>query len=189
MTKRVPEVLDSEELLHLAVQASRDQRHGDAITYLKNAVAQSRGDFKATYLLAAEYAQIGMSDRAIAGFRDALALKPDLTPARFQLGLLLVTVGRISEAIEAWAKLEQLDVNDPYLYFKRGLEALAGNDLSTCDENLKHGIELNRTNPALNADMQRVLAAARAAGGAEPGGPDARQILLSAYVDASRLKQ
>jgi tetratricopeptide (TPR) repeat protein len=179
--------LDDEELLHLAIEASREQRHGDAIDYLKQAVERSDSNYKARYLLAAQHAQIGLTERAIEEFNQALAIEPNLPPARFQLGLLLLCNARVQEALAAWEPLEQLRESDPYLYFKRGMESLCRDDFGGCEENLKRGMELNTVNAALNTDMQRVLndvAAHLAKQGLEKPatGEQPGQILLNAYT-------
>lgn len=179
--------LDADELLHLAMEASLAQRHGDAIEYLKQAVERSDNNYKAIYLLAAQHAQIGLTERAIEEFNKALAIEPNLAPARFQLGLLLLCNARVQEALAAWEPLEQLGENDPYLHFKRGMESLTRDDFAGCERELRRGMELNTVNAALNGDMQRVLDDVAAhlaehgveqpATGAQPG-----QILLNAYT-------
>jgi tetratricopeptide (TPR) repeat protein len=183
---RAASKLDHEELLHLAIEASRERRHGEAIDYLKQAVERSDSDYKALYLLAAQHAQIGLTERAIEEFNKALALEPNLVPARFQLGLLLLCNARVREALEAWQPLEQLSPDDPYLCFKRGLECLCRDDLPGAEQHLKRGMEINKVNPALNTDMQRVLdniAALRDQPGADkPAGAQPGQILLNAYI-------
>src|SRR5262245_1534877 len=179
--------LDTEELLHLAIEASNKQRHGDAIDYLKQAVERSDSNYKAMYLLAAQHAQIGITERAIEEFNKALAIEPNLPPARFQLGLLLLCNARVPEALAALEPLEQLGERDPYLHFGRGLECLCRDDFAGCAQNLKRGMELNTVNAALNTDMQRILddvaahlakqGVEKPATGAQPG-----QILLNAYT-------
>jgi len=177
--------LDDDELLHLAIEAGKEKRHGDAIAYLKQAAERSPSNYKAVYLLAAQYAQIGLNERAIEGFHKALAIEPKLTPARFQLGLLLLVNGRVDEALAAWAPLDELPESDPFLHFKRGMERLCRDDFASSEESLKRGIELNRTNPSLNKDMQGVLerlATHVAKGGPPASGAQPGQILLSAYT-------
>lgn len=180
-----PQPLDDDELVHLAMEASREQRHGDAIAYLKQAVERSDSNYRAVYLLAAQHAQIGLNDRAIEGFRKALEIEPKLSPARFQLGLLLLCNARVDEALAAWQPLEQLAEEDPYLHFKRGMERLCRDDFAGCEESLKRGMALNQVNPSLNADMNGVLErmAAQLASG-QPAAPDQApgQILISAYT-------
>jgi Flp pilus assembly protein TadD len=181
--------LDDEELLHLAIEATRNGRHGDAIQYLKEAATKSEGNAKVRFLLGAEHAQIGMFDRAAENMAAALDLDPDLVPARFQLGLLHLVRGNTNEAAEVWKPLDSLPDSDPYMHFARGLEALARNDFARCMESLTRGLGLNKSNPALNADMQRMLeaagarAAAPGSGAANPESTEqAAHVLLSAYT-------
>jgi Flp pilus assembly protein TadD len=180
-----PQPLDDDELLHLAIEASRERRHGDAIAYLKQAVERSAGNYRAVYLLAAQYAQIGLNDRAIDGFRKALEIEPKLAPARFQLGLLLLVNGRADEALAAWQPLSELPESDPFLHFQRGLEKLCREDFAGAEESLKRGMALNQANPALNKDMQGVLdrmAAQLKAGQPASAQQQPGQRVLSAYT-------
>ncbi len=157
MVQELWKELDDEELLHLAIEASRGQRHGDAIAYLKQAVANSRTNTRALYILAAEHAQIGLTERAIEGFKQTLDLEPGLSPARFQLGLLYLCNARVAEALEAWKPLEKLAETDPYIHLARGMKCMARDAFQECKKSLERGIALNDSNPALNKDMQRVL--------------------------------
>jgi len=190
MTQDPPEKLDDQELLHLAMEASGKQRHGDAIEYLKRAIAKTASNFNAHFLLGAEHAQIGMVERAIEDFGKALKLRPDLVPARFQLGLLFLCNARVQEALDTWKPLEKAGAADPYAVFARGLTKLARDEFAASAEDLKHGLEINQANPALNVDMKRVLdqveAHMKGGGPAQPppGEPAAQpgQLLLSAYT-------
>jgi tetratricopeptide (TPR) repeat protein len=190
MLKQPPSTaLDDEELLHLAMEASGKQRHGDAIEYLKQAVAKTATNVNAHFLLGAEHAQIGMVERAIEDFSEALKLRPDLVPARFQLGLLFLCNARVQEALDAWKPLEKAGAADPYAVFARGLTKLARDEFAASAEDLKRGLEINRVNPALNVDMKRVLDQVethmKGGGPAQPPGQPAAQpgqLLLSAYT-------
>jgi tetratricopeptide (TPR) repeat protein len=180
--------LDQEELVHLAIEASGQQRHGDAIEYLKQSLAKAK-NFKALYLLAAEHAQIGMTERAIEEFRQALEIEPGMAAARFQLGLLFLCNARVEEALDAWQPLEKaVPAGDPYAVFAGGLTKLARDEFTAAATELRRGMEINRVNAALNADMKRVLERIEAhlsgdvpppqsGNGAQPG-----QFLLSAYT-------
>src|SRR5262252_3236428 len=140
MIQRTVASLDDEELLHVAIQAMQKNQHGDAIAYLKQAVEKSQKNYKALYLLAAEHAQIGLTDRAIEEFKQTLAIEPSFAPARFQLGLLLLCNARVEEALAILEPLERLKDTDPYLCFKRGLECLARDDFDACKKNIERGI-------------------------------------------------
>jgi tetratricopeptide (TPR) repeat protein len=173
--------LDDQELLHLAIEASNESRHGDAIAYLKQAVERSAENYNALYLLAAQHAQIGMTDRAIEEFNRALALKPDLVPARFQLGLLFLCNGRVDEALGAWEALGTLPDSNPYARFAGALQCLARDDFPGSIEQIERGLAANSDNPALNRDMQGLLERIRAhMGSADASAPG--QIFLSAYT-------
>jgi Flp pilus assembly protein TadD len=176
--------LDDEELLHLAIEASRKQRHGDAIQYLKDAAAKAPRNAKVRFLLGAEHAQIGLLDRAQEDMSAALEIDPGLIPARFQLGLLHLVRARVAEAQAAWKPLDALPESDCYLHFKRALEYLVQDEFARCEEAMSHGMRLNTTNAPLNQDMQRILDEVKARTGQPPAAAKPEQsehVLLSAY--------
>lgn len=183
--------LDGEEFLHLAMQASARGEHEQAISSLKRALAKSPGDGRIHYLLGAEHAQIGMYDRACEEMRQAIELDPKLDTARFQLGLLHITSARPEQAAEAWKPLDALGPEHPLYLFKAGLLHLARDEFKECGELLEKGVALNRSNLALNNDMQRVLqevkkhlqttAPSPTPSGAMQQPKASRHVLLSAY--------
>jgi tetratricopeptide (TPR) repeat protein len=180
---------DEEELLHLALRASADQRHDEAMGYLKSATQRFPMNAKARYLLGAEHAHIGMYDRAIVDIGEAIRLDPSLIAAHFQLGLLHLTSGTPLEAERAWEALDGLAPTEPLYLFKVGLTHLIHDRLKECAAALEQGIARNATLPPLNVDMQRVLdeVRARLASGMsmpreKPGvAPPGDHALLSAY--------
>ena len=176
--------LESDELLHLAVEAGREGRHGEAIAYLKHSLERSRASPLALYLLAAQHAQIGLAARAIDEFTEALSLAPDLHPARFQLGLLLLCSGRLEEALAALQPLQDLPASNPYRHFARALERLCQDDFGGCRDSMALGLQLNDSNLALNIDMQRLLGEIETRVQDSQRSPAQRpgEILLSAYT-------
>ena len=180
--------LDTEELMQLALHASRQAQNEQAIGYLKRIIELDPGHGKAHYLLGALHAEIGLHDRAIGDIERAINLHIDLPTAHFQLGLLHVTMGRIAEAMTAWKPLEDLRDNDPLLAFKRGLSHLVQDEFHDCVTELKRGIALNTENPALNQDMARILAQVEPLVGTpqdiaaqKDGEAGGRHVLLTAY--------
>jgi tetratricopeptide (TPR) repeat protein len=149
--------LDSEELLHLALRASKNEDIESAIGYLKSATAQSPNDARAIYLLGALHAEIGLYQRAIDELLHAIELDPNLHTAQLQLGMLYMTLGQSHEAMEAWAYLDRLDQNNPLHLFKQGLECLTRNELDQCVEYIGKGLSINGDNSALNRDMESVF--------------------------------
>ena len=160
--------LDGNELLHLAIESSGRNDHGAAIQYLKQALdlpagsAAMSGDYaKYLYMLGAEYAQIGMMDRAQEHMAQAIDMAPDLHTARFQLGLLHITCAQPAQALSVLAPLEKLPDDSAFHHFGAGLQFLITDQLAACRESMLRGIELNSASPvpnlALNADMNKLL--------------------------------
>lgn len=190
-TPAVPAVLamlDQAELLQLAANASAADDGASAIAYLKEAA--SRGDASGTthHLLGAEYAQIGMYERATGELEAALAIDPTLSLVRLQLGLLWMTRADAAQSAIVLAPLEELAVDDPLFLFGRGLRQLARDELPEARRSLENGIARNSSNEALNADMRRIIVQIDALGvTAEPPattdlGELERSLMLSAYT-------
>lgn len=109
------------------------------------------------YLLAAELAHAHDYDGALLEFSAAIALEPSLDIARFQLGLLHLTMTQTDHALTVLAPLENLAEDNPLKHFQRGLVALIQNDLTAFSRSMQRGIELNTENQALQRDMQMLL--------------------------------
>jgi len=108
------------------------------------------------YRLGAELAEAREYDAAVSEMSQALALDANLHMARFQLGLLHLTMAHPQQSIETWALLEaQPDAS--LRLFKRGLEALIRDDFAECVQSLEAGIRVNQANAPLNRDMQMVI--------------------------------
>lgn len=128
-----------------------------SLAQIQAAVAQEPDNAELRYLLGAELAQQKDYPAAVAEMNTALELDPSLHYARFQLGLLYLTMAQPAQSVATWAPLESLEENAALKYFKRGLEALIRDDFSTCVELLRQGIALNSQNAPLNRDMSLVI--------------------------------
>lgn len=177
MTTHSPQ-LDADELLFLAMDAAKHDRHEAAIAFLKRALEQAPNHAQAHYFLAAEHAQIGMYDRAAEEMARAVELDPGLHTAHFQLGLLHLTAGRLESASSAWQPLDQLGEAHPLFLFKAGLEAMVRDEFDACRDYLTRGIAANTLNSDLNADMEQVLLRLPAD---DPAPPGQGHVLLSGY--------
>ena len=124
---------------------------------LRRAVVNDPRNAELRYLLGAEMAQQKDYDGAVMEMSAAIALNPTLHVARFQLGLLHLTMARPDHALTVLGPLENLDDSAALKYFKRGLEALIKDDFSNCIDHLQRGIELNRDNAPLNRDMTMLM--------------------------------
>jgi tetratricopeptide (TPR) repeat protein len=160
--------LDAQELLHLGLYASQHGEPHQAIECLKRCIALEPESPKATYLLGALYAQIGLYDRAKSTLSRAVELNPDEHTASFQLGLLYLTSNEIPEARAAWAKLDALPADHFLVSFRSGLLALIADEFAKSLVFLDQGIKTNQLNEALNEDMRKLSASVQAAA-APPG--------------------
>ncbi len=148
--------LDHEELFHLALQASSKGDHDKAIRYLKEGLAISPSA-KFYYILGAQHAEIGMYERAVEEMTKALELDGSMDTARFQLGLLKMTMNDVEGARDTWSLLDEKDEKEPLRLFKTAiLEAASGNFIKALDI-AQQGIDANNENPALNVDMNNLV--------------------------------
>lgn len=191
--------LDGSELLHLAIEASGRNDHATAITYLKQALdvpaggtAMSSEYAKYLYMLGAEYAQIGMMERAQEFMGQAIEMDPTLHTARFQLGLLLITCAQPAQALAVLTPLTELAEDSAFHHFGIGLQSLIQDEFASCQAALTRGIELNNRsampNQALNRDMAMLLKAidereqgSKATADAGTGNHAEAGFLMSAY--------
>jgi tetratricopeptide (TPR) repeat protein len=124
---------------------------------IRAAVAREPKNAELHYLLGAELAQQREYDAAVVEMSTALALDPNLHFARFQLGLLYLTMAKPAQSLETWQLLETLDDSAALKTFKRGLEALIRDDFAGCRDLLRLGISQNTQNAPLNRDMSLVI--------------------------------
>jgi tetratricopeptide (TPR) repeat protein len=194
MTTTALTLLDQAELLQLALNASRADDSATAIACLKEAVSRPDASGIAHYVLGAEYAQIGMYERAAGEMEAALALEPALSIARLQLGLLWLGAGAGDRAEAVLAALDELASGDPLRLFGQGLRHLVADQLADARACLLEGMSRNAANAALNGDMRKIVDqlesmaapgqadAADAEGAAAGAGAGLHHLLLSAYT-------
>jgi tetratricopeptide (TPR) repeat protein len=152
--------LDAEELMHLGLQATQNNATDTALIYLKQSLELEPDDARTLHLLAANYAQIGMYERAKALFQRTVEIAPREYAAVFQLGLLHMTSGELEAAQAAWSRLDDAGAEHYLHKFKSGLLALARDDFATCIALLEEGMQANDVNAALTEDMRKIKEAA-----------------------------
>lgn len=124
-------------------------------------------------LLGAEFAQCGRIEDAEAAFANAVLLSPTLLIARFQLGLLQYTGGRVGIALLTWQPILDADGAGALSLFVQGFAALARDDFAAALAAFEAGIERNTDNAPLNRDIHMVIARVRElASTARPGQAD-----------------
>ena len=162
------EKLDNDELLRIALDAINQDHHAEAVSLLKTLLERDPMHVFATYLLAAEHAQLGMMDRAEEGFRKTVQMKPDFPIARFHLGQMHITKGDAAAARDILAPLAEGPANLPLTHYARGLIAAASEDPAGAIAHLQAGLALPQEIPALASDMQRVVGNLQAVVAAAP---------------------
>lgn len=145
------------QLLQLALQASQAGDPSAAILHLQEAVSLPDATGAAHFMLGAEYAQARRYEEAIREMETAITLDPNLFTARFQLGLLYLTSGNAAAAEHIFKPLENLGSDTPLACFAKGLSCLIHDQFPETVDWLQRGIALNRDNPALSGDMQKVI--------------------------------
>ena len=148
--------LDVDELFHLAVHASGNGDHEKAILHLKAGV-EREGSARFYYLLGTEHAEIGMYLQAIEDIEMALAIDPAIAEAWFQLGLLYALLDNKDKAIASWDQLDQFGDKLHLISFKTAIQHYFDNNVDDAISIMQRGLELNRSNPALNNDMINLL--------------------------------
>ncbi|MBT9458003.1 MAG: hypothetical protein IV097_15395 [Burkholderiaceae bacterium] len=141
------------------------------------------------FLIGAEHAQLGRVQDAEAAFSSAVLLAPEMSIARYQLGLLQFASDRLPMALVTWQPLLTLTESDPLRQFVSGFMEIQRNQPALAIQHFRRGIELNRENPPMNRDVEMViqqLSALCLVGSAGPDGrpPDASaqmHVLLANY--------
>lgn len=181
-------MLDPDEYLHLALHASSVGDRHACMSYLKEVLKQQPQNAVALYLLAAQHAELGLIERAIAGMQAALVVDPGLQTARFQLGLLLMDRHRAHEALEHFRVLGGSS-NPALRRYAPAMASLVNGDATAAREQLAQGLAEDSGHGALSALMQRVLdrisVPSESAGSAPASQEGSGEVHLGAYRDAS----
>lgn len=179
-------MLDTSELIHLAMHASKKGDTHAALNYLKDALEQEPGNAVARYLLAAEHAEIGLYDRAIDGMKEALALAPEIEIAAFQLGLLFLQTNQPEPALATFEELADRALDPALQSFARAYQHLIRDDVATAITGFSEGLACC-SNDHLKGDIQRVLDRLTATGTPaavpEAAPPMGSAFMLGAYRD------
>lgn len=150
-------VLEPDELLHLAIESSKNNDSESTLKYLKSAQELSPLSSDIQFMLGSTYADLGMFERAESSLKQAISLKADFEAAQFQLGLLYIVNNLIEQASKAWEPLETLGDENPYYLFKSGLLSLANDEFDKSIEYINKGLEANTENEPLNNNMNQIL--------------------------------
>lgn len=148
---------DADALIQQGLTASQAGRVDEALSLFKQASAFAPASGLPHFLMAAEWAQLGRMEEAETAYATAVLLAPGLEMARYQLGLLQFTSGRIALALVTWGPLFELPPSNPLRHIVNGFAALAGDDFGTAEARFRDGMALNHANEPLNHDLQMLL--------------------------------
>ena len=149
--------LEPDELLHMALFASQQGRADDTLEPLLALLEKNPSSVEAHYLIAANYAELGLLDRAVTHFQRTVELNPKLDIATIQYGLLLTALDRTDEANTVLDLIVDDETQRPLLDFALGLRALIADDKPLASEHINKGIAANQENAALNDDFGKIL--------------------------------
>ncbi|MBA2964197.1 MULTISPECIES: hypothetical protein [Ramlibacter] len=175
------------DLLEQGLQASRDQRGAAAIELFALASDVAPAEGMPHFLMASEHAAEGRTEAAERAFANAVLLAPGFHLARYQLGLLQFSSERAGAALVTWQPLLDLPAGQPLGHFVRGFAALARDGFGAALDEFRLGLACSEGQPALAADIERVVAAVQklappADGSPPPADAAAGHVLLSAYA-------
>ena len=117
-----------------AVESLTSDRVDDAYWWAREAVLQDPRFMSAYNTLGVAYQRHGNLAEAKRAFDFILEREPANTRAMSNLALLLHDQGNIAASLELTRKLEQMEPNPPFGYFKRGIAAMQEADYKTAKE-------------------------------------------------------
>lgn len=148
---------EADALLQAGLAASQANDAQRALDLFAKASALCPASGMPHFLAGSEYAALGQIELAETELANAVVLAPALHIARYQLGLLQFSSGRPAAALVSWQPLFDLDEEQALGHFVRGFAALAQDDFPGAKRNFETGLACNTDNPALSADIQKVL--------------------------------
>lgn len=149
-------MLDAQEYLHLAINATQNNQHHAALDYLHKALDQEPDNAQAIFLLAAEYAELGLYQRAIENMEKSISIDPSIEMAHYQLALLYIQLGRPAESMPLWQHLSEHAQDNSLMLFSKGmieLDSNKENGISTINQ----AIEIANSNTFLKTSMTTLL--------------------------------
>ena len=147
------------DVLQLAIAASAKGDSDGALALLKRAIHEEPEAPEPHFLAAAEYASRGDLDFAEQEFGLAVLLDPGMAVARYQLGLLQYSSGRVAAAQVSWLPLLDLADSSPLPHWVQGFMALAQDRYPAARQYFEAGLAQHQDNPPMASDIRKVLLA------------------------------
>ena len=181
-------MLDAEEYFHLAIHATQHGLHHSAMEYLHKCLEQEPENAKATFLLAAEHAELGLYKRTITGMQKSISLDDKLEMAYYQLALLYMQQGETKESYPLWQHLSDESGDESLREFAKGmllLDSMPPQALIHMDR----AQELPHPNDFLRHSMASITDSVRNANRSLPEAqtelePSVHELFVNAYKDS-----
>lgn len=122
-SRRKSDLFEPDELVALARHDIEQDRIEDALSKLKQVLAQPKPFAEGIVIAARLYAQLGLFKRAQELFEQYLAINPNAPVETFQLGMAHFDSGEFPQAQQLWEKLLKLQPTHPPALFYSGLMA------------------------------------------------------------------
>lgn len=141
-----------------ALMAAMQSDDRDDLQRADQLIARYPDDPRLHFLRGSVLASIGRPIEALASLKQAVAIAPDFAIARFQLGFFQLTSGEAVDALTTWGPIALLPEGHYLRFFVGGLTHLIRDEFDDAVARLNEGIAVNDENPALNGDMQLIIA-------------------------------
>jgi cytochrome c-type biogenesis protein CcmH/NrfG len=123
--------MDIQERFRLALHASARRDPHACMTHLKELLENEPQHAGALHLLAIQYSELRLHERAIDALKHVLAVDPCRESARLHLGLILIDRMRHAEALEHFRQLES-SADEAIRICAEAMAAAASSKLSGC---------------------------------------------------------
>lgn len=146
------------ELVQKGILASQVDKQAEAFEFFQQSITSDPTWGVPHFLIGSEYAANKVFEKAEIAFANAVLLSPELSIARYQLGLLQFTTGRAALALVSWQNLLHLPEGDPLPHFVRAYAELAQDNFEQALDFFQSGLDRNTENIALTEDVRKVMA-------------------------------
>jgi len=123
------------------------------------AVEMVPSDAEAHFVLGANVAELGLIDKAIRHFRQALHIRPDYTKAHSNLGDALAKQGRYDEAISQYRQALKIDPNYSHAHGNLGVAMSAKGELDEAVGHFRRALQIEPGYTEAHNSLGTVLAA------------------------------